>query len=100
MLLEVIICDDFYVGSYPSILNHMDKINHINNHINKLFHFPYVLLSHVCDEAPDTGDTDTAAAGGTRDDEAGCADATGDDTTGDQVVEGGGWRREEKRREG
>ena len=55
----------------------------------------------MCNEASNTGDTDTAAAGGTRDDEAGCADATGDNTTGDQGGGGGekgrrgeeGWRK-------
>ena len=63
----------------------------------------------MCNEASNTGDTDTAAAGGTRDDEAGCADATGDNTTwrsgrgrrgegekGGRRVEEKGWGKEEK----
>ena len=66
-----------------------------------MLYFRHLLFSHVCDEASNTGDTDTAAAGGTRDDEAGCADATGDNTTGDQGGGGGekgrrgeeGWRK-------
>ena len=42
-----------------------------------MLYFRHLLFSHVCNEASNTGDTDTAAAGGTR-------------------VEEKGWGKEEK----